>query len=56
MAEKAPTTAIDNNLGKNDPPIVKTTLAAHPGIAAELVYKIYNNTFVSTMLLKLHIG
>jgi hypothetical protein len=47
---------MDNNLGKNDPLIVKTTLAAHPGIAAELVRKIYDNTFVLTMLLKLRIG
>jgi hypothetical protein len=47
---------MDNNLGKNDPLIVKTTLATHPGIAAKLVYKIYNNTFVLTMLLKLRIG
>ena len=47
---------MDNNLGKNNPPIVKTTLAAHPGIAAELVRKIYDNTFVPTMLPKLRIG
>jgi hypothetical protein len=56
IVEKALTTAIDNNLSKNDPFIVKTTLATHPGIAVKLVCKIYNNTFVLTMLSKLYIG
>jgi len=55
-AQKAPVIAMDNNLGKNDPPIVMTTLAAHPGIAAELIRKIYDNTFVPTMLPKLRTG
>jgi hypothetical protein len=56
IAQKAPTTAIDNNLGKNDLPIMKTTLAAHPGMATKLVRKIYDNTFVPTTLPKLRIG
>ena len=55
-AQKSSAIAVDNNQGKNDPPIVKTTLAAHPGIAAELIRKIYDNSFAPTMLPKLRTG